>query len=163
MLPWNERPFEIAYLLNPAFCSLLIREAAYSFADEQQQGLPYALSFLILPIVLHQSTRETLPERANTRMFEWLDRHPILKSGFAARSKSLGPYSRESVVFGLQKGILAIDSTGNLRSVGSPSQPPDWPTIAEPSRCRDKSRFLGRWFAQTGDTTTIFRLWGVRP
>lgn len=163
MNSWNERPFEIAYLLNPAFCSLLIREAVHSFADEEQHGLPYALAFLILPIILHQATREALPERANMRMFDWLDRHPHLKSGFAIRAKSLVPYTRESVIFGIQKDVLAVDSIGDLRSVNSPTQPSAWSITTEPSECRERARFLGRWFAHTGDVTTIFRLWGVRP
>lgn len=163
MLPWNERPFEIAYLLNPAFCGLLVRETAHFFTEERQHGLPYALSFLILPIVLHQPTREALPERANTRMFEWLERHPQLNSGFATRSRSLVPYTRESIIFGVQKGILRVDNAGNLRSVDAPTQPSEWPNTAEPSQCRDQARFLGRWFAQAGDATTIFRVWGVRP
>lgn len=163
MLPWNERPFEIAYLLNPAFCGLLVREAAHSFAEERQQGLPYVLSFLILPTVLHQSTRDALPERANVRMFEWLERQPRLKSSFATRARNLAPYTRESIIFGVQKGILMVDNAGNLHSIGTPTQPSEWPNTAEPSQCRDQARFLGRWFAQTGDATTIFRLWGVRP
>lgn len=162
MLSWNERPFEIAYLLNPAFCGLLLRETVHSFADERKQGLPYALSFLILPIVLHQSTRKALPERANIRMFDWLERYPQLKSGFANRARSLVPYTRESIIFGVQKGILRVDA-GELRSIGTPTQPSEWPNTAEPSLCRDQARFLGRWFAQIGDATSVFRLWGVRP
>lgn len=163
MNPWNERPFEIAYLLNPAFCSLLIRESVYSYTNEEQHGLPYALAFLTLPIILHQTTRKALPDRASTRMFDWLDRHPHLKTGFAGRTKSLVPYTRESIIFGIQKDILAIETEGRLRSVNSPSQPSTWPSTSEASECQERARFLGRWYAQTGDATTIFRLWGVRP
>lgn len=163
MLPWNQRPFEIVYLLNPAFCSILIRETVDAFTDERQQGLPYPLAFLVLPIVLHHHTRSSLPERANFRMFDWLERHPQAKSGFANRSRRLVPYAREAIIFGMQKGILTIDELGNLISIGTPTQPTSWPDISEPSICRDQARFLGRWFAQLGDAAMIFRLWGIRP
>jgi hypothetical protein len=56
MSAWNDRPTEIANLLNPAFCALLLAQAVRGYQEETKVGLPYALAFLVLPLVLHKPT-----------------------------------------------------------------------------------------------------------
>ena len=65
MLPWNERPFELAYLLNPAFISALLVDAVVAHLENEGAGIAYPLLYLVPPLVLHHDTRGTLPR--NTR------------------------------------------------------------------------------------------------
>jgi hypothetical protein len=38
-----------------------------------------------------------------------------------------------------------------------------WNTDTESNECARKAEFVGRWFAQAGEVSTIFHMWGVRP
>ena len=164
MIPWEKRPLEIANLLNPAFCLLIMREAASEYSKEKAEGFPYVLTFLVLPIVLHRSTRETLPKTKSTKMHVWLEDNQNLRIGFAARVSRLVPYTREALVFGLQKGKIRIDENASVYSEGKLSRfavPHQRP--GDVSTCRDKAKFVGRWFANSGNTSTIFTMWGIKP
>ncbi|WP_414577239.1 three component ABC system middle component [Anabaena sp. CCY 9402-a] len=60
MQSWEQRPLEYANLLNPAFCSIILHNAIKGYQNEKKQGMPYPLLFLLLPLVLHNSTRNAL-------------------------------------------------------------------------------------------------------
>jgi len=61
MIPWEHRPIEVANLFNPAFCGEVIRRCGAGYSAKLQTGMPYALAFLVLPIVLHPATRWSEP------------------------------------------------------------------------------------------------------
>lgn len=60
---WEQRPLEIAYLLNPAFCGEIVRQCIPSYTSEARVGSTYTLTFLVLPIVLHSETRSAISPR----------------------------------------------------------------------------------------------------
>lgn len=163
MIPWERRPVEIANLLNPAFCAMVIRNAVFDYTAIQSDGMPYALSFLILPIALHTPTREVLPKNTRPTLYEWLDRHPQSKLGFPSRVRRLVPFTREAVIFAALKGFITLALNGNLQSSQPSPRPLSWPSDAEVHECLNAAQLLGRWFASAGDMSTVFRLWGVRP
>lgn len=165
MIAWKERPFEVASLLNPAFCALLIHAAITDFAHEggQDDGMSYSLSFLLLPLVLHKKLRETLPKTTSNEMGAWLRDHPEISVQFPSIAKRLVPFTKEAIIFGMQKKAVAVARSGKLvPGIVELSLPRSWPRNSEPAFCYERSRFVGRWFAQTGSDATIFRLWGVR-
>jgi hypothetical protein len=164
MTPWTERPPEIANLFNPAFCGILVARAVGSFVSEAGDGMPFPLTFLILPIVLHEQTREALPRSKATWMIQWLQRNPEVRMGFASRTRSLSPCTRESLMFMFAHGYLLIGAGGKV-SPGAPS-----PRVSELEgrsqeykKCIGKADLLGKMLARAGTTATIFALWGVRP
>ena len=53
MQPWSKRVVEEANLFNPAFGAVLLAKAADEFTKKSHQPFPFALTFLVLPIVLH--------------------------------------------------------------------------------------------------------------
>jgi len=163
MLPWEKRPFEIANLLNPAFCSLLLWAAVTDFKQEKQQGMPFALMFLILPVILHKPTREALPQTTRTPLQEWVKEQPEgFSLLFAARTRQLVPYSKEALTFGIQRHNLEIDESGNL--VCGNGQLNIKNVIATPiARFIESSKQLGRWFAKAEHETVIFKTLGIRP
>lgn len=162
---WDQRPFEIAYLLNPAFCTLLLCEAIVGYQEEHlsDSGMPYPLSFLILPIVLHKTTRELLPRRITKDLYDWLQENPEVYSDYAGRVRRLAPFAREAIIFGMQRGLIGIEQQGEL--VSTPHSSPQAATCS----CRELSRYwevaslVGRWFARTGSVATIYRMWRIKP
>ena len=163
MLPWEKRPIEVSNLLNPAFCSVLLRGAIRAFQEEADEGMPYALSFLMLPIVLHKLTRQALPRTIRTRLHVWLQDRPEVRVDFAKRTRDLVPFTKEALIFGIGCDFFTIDESGRLVVVRRGSRRFPWASGTEPHVCYKKAEFVGRWFAQTGDPTTILTMWGIRP
>lgn len=50
MLPWSERPIEVATLLNPAFCAVLLRDAIEAYEYEQIRVWLIPLPFSSCPL-----------------------------------------------------------------------------------------------------------------
>ena len=114
MRSWQERPIEYANLLNPAFCSILLQKAIRGYQKQKQQDMPYPLIFLVLPIILHSSTRQVLPRDTRTKLHIWLQRQPEVRAGFSDRAKNLVPYAKEALIFGMQTGIIDISASGQF-------------------------------------------------
>jgi hypothetical protein len=64
--PWNQRPFEIRNVFNPAFCGLVLFRAMQGYEDEDTRGMPFSLSLLVLPLCLHKDRAVIAPVRGAT-------------------------------------------------------------------------------------------------
>jgi hypothetical protein len=158
---WNKRVPEIAYLLNPAFCSSIIYHVILEYQKRAKREFPFTLVYLILPIVLHKSTRERITSRTN--MVVWIQKYPDVLVGFPRRAKSLVPFSNEAVEFLLQLNILEIVH-GELSVVKTISKTKIKAiTDQEILECYNKAEHVGRWFAQMGAEENIYAVWGVKP
>ena len=161
---WNERPQEIAHLLNPAFLGVLIRRAVGGYESASSRGMPFTLTPFILPLVLHGGTRKMMPTIATT-FPTWLQEHRELLIEFPTRVAELVPYTREALIFALQRNALTIDSQGSFREgkakMKGKSRYPD--KSAEISECWRRSEFVGRWLAEAGPVATVYGLLGVSP
>ncbi|MGH8614688.1 MAG: ABC-three component system protein [Gammaproteobacteria bacterium] len=165
MKAWQERTAEEAHLLNPAFSGLLITRAVDEYTRSAAQPLPYALAFLVLPVVLHKRTREALPGSVSTSLAVWLQAKPETRVGFAARTRALLPFTREAIAFLLARGVLIVAEAGGLGR-----GPTDVRGIARVARMSDEvascitsAQLVGRWFARSGSPHSIIALWGLRP
>lgn len=168
MNAWQERTHEERNLLNPAFCSMLLWHAAKG-ASENSNSIRTSLSFneafLILPLALHQNTRESLPVRVSSSFPVWISANPLIVASLPERAKSLVPYTKEAITFGTSGGIFGIESEEIeiVSDYASRVRAAMRQTSAEVQQCMKKSEFLGKWFAHTGSPETIFTLLGVRP
>jgi hypothetical protein len=163
MLSWTDRPTEIANLLNPAFCALLLAQAVRGYQEETTAGLPYPLAFLILPLILHKPTREALPNSIASRMHPWLESHQQAQVGFAERCISVCEHTKEGLIYGAARRMLRVRTDARLEVTAQRMRRPTWPTDSEPLACYEAARFVGRWLAHAGHTATIFTIWGIRP
>jgi hypothetical protein len=159
---WNDRSKETAYLLNPAFCGRLIYTAIRKYNLVSQQALPFPLVYLILPLVLHKSTREKISSR--TKLLVWIQQNPELLIGFAHRAKEMVKITNEAVEFLLQTKVIVIDDDAKLKINTtvkglSKSRFVD----NEIKQCLIRSEYVAKWFANTGKVETIFIGLGVRP
>ncbi len=115
MLNWENRPIEIANLINPAFCSLLLHSSVGDFSREKKTGMPYALLFLVLPLTLHEPTRTSLPNDTRISLAEWFKEQPEeFGYTFVCQTRQLIPYTREAFMFGMQRGLFDTDENGNV-------------------------------------------------
>ena len=160
MIPWEQRPVEIANLLNPAFCGQVIRLCIGAYAQEAAKPFPYPLTFLVLPIVLHSQTRERLGTRQR-QLHTWLQDNEDLKIGFAERTRQLIPISTEAITFLLQIKTISVNQQAGLEVFPARQKVPSQQDQTEIANCYRKAGVIGRLFARAGTPSTIYALWGV--
>jgi hypothetical protein len=163
MTIWRRRPVELAQLLNPAFCAVLMRASVQEYHKENPDGMPFAMSFFVLPVSLHSPTRAALPKRVTAKMHVWLQHNPQVLIGFAQRMRLLAPPTKEAHIFAMRAGLISVSKDGFLVPSTIPVKAPEWPKGSEALDCYGAARFLGRWFPRYADLKMIFALWGVRP
>lgn len=162
---WRDRPRDEANLFNPAFLGQLVERAAYGHRERSPDGLPWVLTFLALPVVLHKPTRDALPANVNTSMAAWTRDNTLLVASLPERARSLRPHVTEALLFSLAHGVVRHDE-GTLLS-GARARRKSTDPRRDPTEdfraCTTKAGFFGRWCAVSGLPATVFALWGVRP
>lgn len=159
MKPWNDRPPDVARLLNPAFCGRLL---LHTVVEHQPDPLPYVMMPLILPFILHRKTRDSLPTSVRSPFISWIEEHSDIRIGLADRVARALPVSRESLLFMVNAGWLSLRDGGisSPRSRAPRSHPRDTDEIKD---CVLKARLLGRWLAGAGRPATIYAALAITP
>jgi Family of unknown function (DUF6521) len=161
---WEERPQELARLLNPAFLGVILWRAVGGYEVTAVQGMPFEFSPLVFPLVLHPATREMLPD-IRTTLPTWLQDHRELAVQLADRISELVPFTRESLMFAVRRAVLVIDGNGRIRR--GPAQlkgRTSYPRLSnEIGDCWRRAEFVGRWLAEAGPTVTVYGLLGITP
>ena len=119
--------------------------------------MPFELSYLAAPLVLHRDTRAALPVRVDSHLAKWVIANEVLAAGFGPRAHALVEPVREGLRFGLRIGAIELEGgriAGSLRS-RAPA------TIGDVGDIVKRAGFVGRWFTQIDSTATAFALLGV--
>lgn len=166
MQHWRNRAVEEANLFNPAFCATLITKSSIEFIKKSNnRPVPFAISFLILPIILHNRTRDALPSSTVTALLPWLQEHREQLVDFPERVARLKPFSQEALMFAISHGTLLLDegglSLGKNKLLTTEKKTPHF--TSEARNCLDRAGFLGRWLATAGTPATILAAWSVAP
>src|SRR3990172_6783477 len=99
MLPnWENRPEITAHLINPAFCSEIMRECISAYKRESKSNFPFALSVLVLPLILNNRIRERLPKNKLNTIHGWINENEDLKIGLTNNITSFIPFTRETIM-----------------------------------------------------------------
>ena len=115
MLPsWENRPVTVANLLNPAFCGEIIRIMLKAYKTETNKSLPFELVFLVLPLVLHKQSRESLPSTTSKNFYEWLEENTMTKIYLVDKIKNIVSYTREAILFLIYHEAININNNGEL-------------------------------------------------
>ena len=164
MKPWAERSIEEANLLNPAFCCGVVAASAAGYLAACDEGLPFPLAFMVLPVVLYKPARQALP-RSDKSMAAWLVENENVRIGLSKRIISFKPHTREAILFGIRHGWLSMGNEGRIESAKMPSQIEYLATklTGEPRECFRKALMLGKWIAKSGTAVTVMNIWGIRP
>lgn len=166
MKAWQDRPAEVANLLNPAFCGRILFHCVKGYNQESPEfPMPYSIVFLVLPLVLHRHTRETI--KGTTRHFHvWLNRSQQIKIGLAARARSLVPHTREALMLLQQTHTIAIRSSDAALLIENElrrMRRRRFPASDETKDCLKKSQTLGKLLARTNSPATIYASLGLKP
>jgi hypothetical protein len=162
MLPtWENRPEITANLVNPAFCSEIIRESASAYKAEINENLPFSLAILILPLVLNSRIRERMPKSKSNTIHSWINENEDLKIGLPKLITSFLPFSREAIMFGIAHDSISIDEQGGLDlKTRKGKLKMDDPEIKS---CVNKAIILGKLFTKSGNSLTIYSILGIKP
>ena len=157
------RPNEREALLNAAFLSLVVAHACKGHGDKTERPLPVALVFVVAPLVLHRPTRQALPRQSNKKLGVWLEEHPVLRAGFARRSRSVVSPVRSGVRMGLRSERLRLVA-GGLEALGTPpSGTTRIPLSEEVVQILDRARFTGGWLGRSGPVASVYAGFRIRP
>lgn len=165
MTVWAERSREERALLNPSFCATLLWHAARGHAAEGREALSFEESFLVLPLILHRGTREALPRSGRTSLATWISEHPLARGHVASRARFLAPITKDALTFGGTHGLIGLDS-GRLHAAQERHRVVNrvlQGSSDEVKICANRATFVGKWFAQAGNSATVLALIGVRP
>ncbi len=166
-IQWAERPTVSAYLLNPAYLGLLLREAVDGYVSERDAGMPFALAFIVPVLTLHPKTLERLPNRITTSFHGWLqdegNRDIVVELDH--RVASLAPAIKEAILFASERDVIGFDDNGLLvagrrRITGKAAFQRSSDEIATTLKA---TRFVGRWLSAAGSVATVYTLLGLRP
>lgn len=162
MLPnWKNRPEITAHLINPAFCSEIIRVCASAFKEESTKNFPFALSVLVLPLILNSRVRERLPKTKSNTIHSWINENEDLKIGLANNITSFIPFTRETIMFAIAHNSFSIDENGNIdikprrRKLKSGDE--------EINSCLKKATVIGKVLSKSGNPLTIYSILGIKP
>ena len=164
MIAWDARSREERILLNPAFCATLLWNAA-SGHKLVNSLLSLEEAFLILPLVLPEMTRRSLPRDLRTSLPVWIEGNPIEQQRVAKRARATVPFTKSALLFGGVQGLLQFEGH-NIVPVEewSKSIKKLLPKTSDEVRvCTAKAAFVGKWFAKTGNSATVLAMMGVRP
>lgn len=162
MKAWDQRPFEVRNLFNPAFCGLTLFRALLGYEELNEEGMPFSLALLVLPLCLHRDTRETLEKGNRSYLLKVIEKNPKLLVGFPSRATELLPFALEAFGVLMERGCINVTEDGRLRTIPGMVRKSDVGT-PESVSCMRVARFVGKEFARIDDRVTVYTVLGVRP
>jgi len=162
MKNWNQRPFEVKNLFNPAFCGLVLHRALQGFEEENNSGMPFSLTLLVLPLCLHKDSREIVYKHSRSYLLKTIGNNPQILVGFADRTRELLPYTFEALGFAMQLQCFEVTNDGHLKTLPGRVKKTMRGT-EETDKCQRVARIIGKNFAKIADRVTIYTSFGIRP
>lgn len=162
MKAWIDRPFETRNLFNPAFCAVVLLRALKAYEAEDDEGMPFSLAILVLPLCLHSATRGIVIENHRSYFIKTIENHPEVLVGLAKRAHNLLPFSLEALGLAMQLGCFTVSETGRLKTVTKAVRVKMEGTV-ESIECQKAAQVIGKHFGRLTDRVTIYTTLGIRP
>lgn len=162
MKRWDQRPFEIRNLFNPAFCGLVLFRAMRGYEEEDPRGVPFSLSLLVLPLCLHKDSREVIASNPRSYLLKITEKYPQVQVGLADRATTMLPYAFEGFGLLMERGCISVTDDGRLQTVSDKVRKSVTGTD-ETKSCQRAARFIGKEFARINDPVTVYTTFGIRP
>jgi len=159
---WDQRPFEVRNLFNPAFCGLILFRALAAYEEEDTRGMPFSLSLLVLPLCLHKDSREVIASRPRSYLLKTAEKNQQVMVGLADRVTQMLPYAFEGFGLLMERGCITIADNGHIQTVPKTVRKAVKGTD-ETVSCQKVARIVGREFARIADRATIYTTFGIRP
>lgn len=162
MKRWNQRPFEIRNLFNPAFCGLVLFRAFLGYEEQDARGMPFSLSLLVLPLCLHKDSREVIADSQRSYLLKIVEKNQQIMAGFPDRVTQMLPYAFEGFGLLMERGCIVVADDGRIQTV--PDKVRKTVSGTEETVSGQKvARIVGREFARIADRATVYTTLGVRP
>lgn len=162
MKAWIDRPFETRNLFNPAFCAVALLRAMKAYELEDDEGMPFSLAVLVLPLCLHAATRDIVTANSRSYFIKTVENHPEMLVGLAKRAQNLLPFSLEALGLAMQLGCFVVTETGRLKTAAKPVRVKLEGTD-ESVECQKAAQVIGKHFGRLADRVTIYTILGIRP
>lgn len=162
MKRWDQRPFEIRNLFNPAFCGLVLFRALHGYEEEDPSGMPFSLSLLVLPLCLHKDSRKVIASSPRSYLLKTTEKSQQVVVGFAERVTQMLPYAFEGFGLLMERGCIAIADNGRVQTVPDKVRKKLTGTD-ETISCQRVARIVGKEFGRIADRVTIYTTFGIRP
>jgi hypothetical protein len=158
----NEEPMEIKNLFNPVFLTTVLGTSVGAYQSKSKKGFPYVLSFLLLPLVLHKKTRDTIPNSANASLHKWINQNQQIKIDIENRISGLSEKIKKSIILGSNYGFFKFSEDGRIILLTKMKYDVIIDSQSEVKSILKKAHVLGKLFSSM-DAVEIFALLGVRP
>lgn len=162
MKRWDQRPFEIRNLFNPAFCGLVLFRALHGYEEEDARGMPFSLSLLVLPLCLHKDSRAVIAGSPRSYLLKTTEKNQELMVGFPDRVTQMLPYAFEGFGLLMERGCISVTEDGRIQTVPQKVRKSVSGT-PETVSCQKVARIVGREFARIADRATVYTTFGIRP
>jgi hypothetical protein len=162
MKRWDQRPFEVKNLFNPAFCGLILFRALLGYEEENPDGMPFSLALLVLPLCLQKDARRVIAESSRSYLLKIVEKNPQLLVGFADRATDMLPFALEAFGVLMERGCFVVSQDGRLKTVPNRVRKAVAGTD-ESILCQRVARIVGKEFARIGDRVTVYTTFGIRP
>jgi len=162
MKRWDQRPFEVRNLFNPAFCGLVLFRALQGYEEEDHDGIPFSLALLVLPLCLHKDSRDVIAASPRSYLLKTIEKNPQLMVGFSSRASDLMPFTLEAFGLLLERGCFAVSQDGRLKTVPGKVRKSVTGT-SESISCQRVARIIGKEFSRIADRVTVYTTLGIRP
>lgn len=162
MKRWDQRPFEIRNLFNPAFCGLVLSRALQGYEEEEVRGMPFSLSLLVLPLCLHKDSRELIANSPRSYLLKIAEKNQQIMVGFSNRVTQMLPYALEGFGLLMERGCITVVKDGRIKTVPKMVRKTVSGTV-ETVSCQKVARIVGREFARIADRATVYTTFGIRP
>lgn len=162
MKNWDQRPFEVKNLFNPAFCSLVLCRSFTAYQEENPAGMPFSLALIILPLCLHQNSRAIIETYSRRYLLKIIEENPHILIGLANRTTNLLPFTFEALGLAMKLGCFEISADGRFLMLPKALRKNITGTT-ESIACQRVAKTIGREFARIADRVTIYTSFGIRP
>jgi len=162
VIDWSSRPFEERNLFNPAFCALVLAAAIREFQKEAKKPMPYSLALLVLPLCLHQASRNEILANRRISVLRVFALRPDLFVEFVPRARALVQHTMEAFALLASKGCITVSEDGGIELLLRKVSPKELGT-EDAEMCRSAATILGRNFAQINDRVTVYTSLSIRP
>lgn len=161
MKRWDQRPFEIRNLFNPAFCGLVLFRALHGYEEEDVRGMPFSLSLLVLSLCLHKDSREVIAGNSRSYLLKTLEKNQQVMVGFADRVTNMLPFTFEGFGLLMERGCITVTDDGRIQTVPGNVRKTVSGTV-ETVSCQRVARVVGKEFARIADRVTVYTTFGIR-
>jgi len=136
--------------------------ALAGYEEEDDRGMPFSLSLLVLPLSLHKDSREVIASSPRRYLLKTAEKNQQIMVGFADRVTQMLPYALEGLGLLMERGCIAVADDGRFNIVPKQVRKTVDGT-AETIACQKVARVVGKEFARIADRATVYTTFGIRP